>query len=259
MYVVQYYTSFAPFSDRVEEPQPPLISKAQRRSTVAGVIGLRAVGWQMQNESGALVPYWWINPGKLQLIAGSIHGLANPRPPSSPSSIRSWLNCGRRWWLTVSGIFLAQQAHNLKTKLNLGLQIEYWLFAKILYVYSFIFHFSTASHSLKPILINSSGFILHNWSSAVLYLFNFLFVFHTYLNVLRSATIFSSFMWNSHKHSSLKRMSLFGRRKPQTSNKCLIFTAASSWCLLWLAQCFLCFCYVFLCHGPKTGTGFRCR
>lgn len=36
-----------PFSDRVElmaGPQPPQISKAQRRSTVAGIIMLRVVG-----------------------------------------------------------------------------------------------------------------------------------------------------------------------------------------------------------------------
>lgn len=34
-------------------------------------------------------------------------------------------------------------------------------------------------------------------------------------------------------------MSLFGRRKPQTSNNWLIFTASSSWCRLWLLQCIL--------------------
>lgn len=41
----------------------------------------RVVGCQMQDEAGALVPYWWIKPGKLQLIVGSIHGLSPPKTP----------------------------------------------------------------------------------------------------------------------------------------------------------------------------------
>lgn len=74
-------------------PWPPQISKTQRRSTVAGVIMLRVVGCQMQDDAWTLVLYWWINPRKLQLIGQSIHGWAHPRLPSSQPSLRSWLFC----------------------------------------------------------------------------------------------------------------------------------------------------------------------
>lgn len=33
---------------------------------------LGVVGCQMRDEAWALVPYWWINPGKLLLIVQSI-------------------------------------------------------------------------------------------------------------------------------------------------------------------------------------------
>lgn len=59
-------------------PQPPQISKAQRRSTVAGVIMMRVVGCQMQDEAWALGPCWWINPRKLQLIVGSVQFTQDP-------------------------------------------------------------------------------------------------------------------------------------------------------------------------------------
>lgn len=122
-------------------------------------------------------------------------------------------------------------------KLNLGLQIEYWQLAKILYVYSYIFQISTASHSLKPISVNSSAFVLHNWSSAVLYLFKFMFVFHTYLNSSGSATIFSSLMWNSHKHSSLKRKwaCLVGENLKCQINVSNLLQLAPDACFDWLS------------------------
>lgn len=81
-----FYPPF-PFPDEVEltaGPWPLQISKAQRRSTVAGVIRMRVVGCQMQDKAQASAQVRWINPGKLQLIWG---GGATQAPCHSHTSI----------------------------------------------------------------------------------------------------------------------------------------------------------------------------